>query len=277
MEIKQPLDEPKEKVPQKPLTIGGYKKWLDEQFNIEVLENAEVYYAEVRDDMIQQFNDSPFWVQLRGNLREYDQEYLRNEGYPLVPGEFEPQIEGKPFESLLLKTFRKNVLENANWPKKPRDGWILPKGWFTMIDDIVRTLFITKYIDGVAFLTHKIESLCAQCNIPPCRVELEAREEGYYAAHIYIRQPFEIPTQEWNRKEICSSVEIQVTTQLQEVIRTLLHKYYTERRKRPSEERPDWKWNYESPEFLANYLGHVLHCVEGMIMEVRKQQKGEIL
>jgi hypothetical protein len=55
-----------------------------------------------------------------------------------------------------------------------------------------------------------------------------------------------------------------------------LHKYYEERRKRIKEENIKWQWNYKSDEFTVNYLGHILHYVEGMIMEVRETQKEEI-
>lgn len=33
-----------------------------------------------------------------------------------------------------------------------------------------------------------------------------------------------------------------------------------------------WQWDYESDEFIPNYLGHILHYIEGMIMEVRKRE-----
>ena len=36
-----------------------------------------------------------------------------------------------------------------------------------------------------------------------------------------------------------------------------------------------WQWDYKSDEFSANYLGHILHYVEGMIVEIREKQKKE--
>ena len=80
----------------------------------------------------------------------------------------------------------------------------------------------------------------------------------------------------WDTERVDVSIEIQITTQLQEVIRKLLHKYYEDRRKRIIEEDIKWQWNYKSDEFIANYLGHILHYVEGMIMEIREKQKESI-
>ena len=72
-------------------------------------------------------------------------------------------------------------------------------------------------------------------------------------------------------------IEIQITTQLQDVIRKLLHIYYEERRKKITEDDIKWQWDYKSDEFVANYLGHILHYVEGMIMDVRSKQAEEEL
>lgn len=278
MEIKQPLKEPKEKITQKPLGIEDYKKWLYDQLDIELSHNAETYYNEVTSDMVQQSNDSPFWIQLKENLAKYDQEYQRDQDcFLLAQSEKKIGIIGKPFDSFLWKTYGKNVLENRNWPEKPEGGWILPEDWFTAIHDLARTRFVTKHIDGVKFLAGKIKSLCAQYCMVPCTVDFEGRDEGYYAAHISIEKRFNIPTQGLERKEICSCIEIQVTTELQEAIRSILHKDYIEMRKLPIEERRDIKWEYESDEFFRSYLGHVLHYIEGMIVVARKKQRRKIL
>jgi len=88
-------------------------------------------------------------------------------------------------------------------------------------------------------------------------------------------QEFEIPKFPYDTERVVVSLEIQITTQLQEVIRRLLHKYYESRRMDMEEEESKWQWNYRSDEFVANYLGHILHYVEGMIVEVRERQKKE--
>jgi hypothetical protein len=56
----------------------------------------------------------------------------------------------------------------------------------------------------------------------------------------------------------------------------LLHKYYEDKRKGIREEDIKWQWDYKSDELATNYLGHILHYVEGMIMEIREKQTEKI-
>lgn len=259
----------------KPKDISEYKKWLKEKHEIEISDRTKRYYDSVTNRIKLDFKKSNCWVQLTGGLSEYSGEYLKKTGYPLLVYGFSPKLEIKPFDSFLLKTFRKNILENKRWPDEPEDGWIFPNNWFSRINDIIRTLFEVKYLDGVEFMINKVKSISEKLGIE-CKVFLEATEEGYYAAHLYTKQEFEIPKPDWDTESVDVSIEIQITTQLQEVIRKLLHKYYEDRRKRIEREGGiKWQWNYKSDEFVANYLGHILHYVEGMIMEIREKQKEE--
>ncbi len=259
----------------KPENISQYKRWLRKIHKTTIDERYQTYYESVASKVKQDLEASEFWIQLRNNIASYDQEYQLKFGYPLFTPGFEPEILTKSFESFLLKTFRKNILENTLWPSEPKNGWLLPSNWFSQINDIVRTLFVVKYLDGVEFMKERIESLCMQLKTG-CEVSFEAREEGYYAGHLYIQQSFEIPQISWDTEIVNISFEIQITTQLQEVIRKLLHKYYEKRRKRVFKSVEKWQWNYRSEEFSANYLGHILHYVEGMIMDIReKQQEGK--
>ncbi len=258
---------------EKPRNIDEYKDWLKKEHKVEISRKTETYYESVTSKIKLDFEKSSLWIQLTENLREYDGEYYVDTGYHLLTPEFKPVLDIKPFDSFLLKTFRKNILENKCLPDEPEGGWILPANWYTKINDIIRTLFVVKYLDGVEFMTDKINSLCEQHSLE-CRVFLEAKEEGYYAAHLYTKQEFEIPRVTWDTEIVDVSIEVQITTQVQEVIRRLLHKYYEDKRKRPMAEKDiKWQWNYKSDEFVANYLGHVLHYVEGMIMEIREKQK----
>lgn len=258
----------------KPKNIEEYKKWLKEQHKIEISDRTQTYYNSVTSKIKSDFEKSEFWSQLTGNLKEYNDKYLLKSGYQLLIPKFTPELIIKSFDSFLLKTFRKNIIENNNWPEPPENGWILPANWYSRINDIIRTLIVVKYLDGVEFIINEIKLLCEQ-NKCDCKIFLEAIEEGYYAAHLYITEKFEIPRIDWDTEKIDISIEIQITTQLQEVIRKLLHKYYEERRKRITKEDIKWQWNYKGDEFVANYLGHILHYVEGMIMEIRDKQKEE--
>jgi len=165
---------------------------------------------------------------------------------------------------------------NKDFPNKPshQDGWVLPNRIDGRIKDIVRTWFVVKYLDGVEFLADKTAEL-ARAHHVNCDISHEAREEGYYAYHLNIHCPFEIPTLTWETERITVPVEFQVWTQLQEDIRKLLHEHYERRRVQPDTPASKWQWDYRSDEFATNYLGHILHYVEGMIVDIREKQRGQ--
>ena len=257
----------------KPTTVEQYKLWLREQHNVDV-RRAATHYDSVARKIFGDVEASPCWQALIADLTRMDQAYLVETTYKLfIEGSLTPRLLTKPFESFIVKTFRQNILDNPQWPDKPAGtGWILPPRWFERINDIVRSLLVVKYLDGVTFAADQISATVKEQGTT-CDVELKAREEGYYAAHLYFPVVCEIPRQNWDTEKATISVELQITTQVQEVIRQLLHAYYEEKRITREQESATWQWDYKSPEFAANYLGHVLHYVEGMIMDIREKQE----
>lgn len=252
-----------------------YARWLREEHGAAITNRTETRYVAVAAEMAGQIRASGFWQSFTNRLRDNNDEYELTTGYPLLlPVSLAPALHEKPYSSFLLKTYRKNVSENTSWPDAPNGGWLLPSNWYGRINDIVRALFVVKYLDGVQFLAEKIAAVCSDQG-HGCIRHLEAREEGYYAAHVYVDCEVEIPLETWDTEVVKTSLEIQITTQLKENIRQMLHTYYEERRVGHATERSDWQWDYKSDAFLANYLGHVLRVVEGMVMEVRERQGKE--
>jgi hypothetical protein len=177
----------------------------------------------------------------------------------------------KPYGSFFEKTYRRNVVDNKEWPNAPESGWLIPDNWYSGVGDLVRTTLVVKYLDGVEFVGEQLRALAQKHDVFD-DLTYEARMEGYYAAHLNTRHEFPIPDLNWD--SIAVSVELQITTQLQEVIKRLLHRHYERQRVAALEVRGQWQWNYQS-EFVTNYLGHILHYVEGMIMEVRDRQSAD--
>jgi ppGpp synthetase/RelA/SpoT-type nucleotidyltranferase len=175
----------------------------------------------------------------------------------------------KPFESFLLSCYRKSI---TALKKGENENIITPSNWYTKIPDIIRTSLVVKYLDGVEFTLKRICKLCEDFHLKHWHYH-EARDEGYYAVHVYLKLSVEIPLMDWRTTKIEFNLELQVTTQLQDVIRKLTHKYYEERRTNVKGRDGKWQWNYDNDEFIANYLGHILHYVEGMIMEIRRRQE----
>ena len=211
-------------------------------------------------------------------MQSYNDKYLLATSYPLFSGSISPpELQLKEFDSFLLKTFRNNVVRNSAWPDAPEGGWMIPPAWFSSANDIVRTYFVVKYLDGVEVLIQEMASLADETAIE-CHKYYVAGNDGYYAAHVHVRQAYEVPSVDFDTQRMDITVELQVTSQLQEVIRKLLHKHFENRRQRAGAPDVEWQWDYRSDEFATNYLGHILHYVEGMIMEVRdrdtKPEKG---
>jgi hypothetical protein len=255
-------------------SFDEYPTWLKSKKKIDERELSENYYDIVTSSIQRQLISSKFWTNLTGNLTKYEQEYNSiKDNYDLFK-EFpkNEDVKIKPYKSFIEKTYRKNVLNNKEWPDEPEGGWIFPDRWFSNINDIVRTTIVVKYLDGVDFLVQKVIDNCGRCHLDP-KISWEARDEGYYAVHINVRQNYKILSIDLlGTKEINVSFEIQITTQLQEVIRRLLHSYYEGKRLKIMKDEI-WQWNYMSDEFATNYLGHILHYVEGMIMDIREKNR----
>lgn len=256
----------------KPKNIQEYKKWLEEEHSVMIDERVINYYESFVKSIHEATSNSEFWQSIDISLQEIAQKYEVKTGYPLMLSNDNPSILEKPFDSTLLKSFRKNILNNDNWPKPPhKKDWLLPNNWFGKIPDLIRTCFVVKYLDGVDYLCDEIENLSAKHKVL-FRKYYEAREEGYYAVHIYITKEYEIPAKNWDTERAIIQFEIQITTQLQEVIRRLLHQYYEKNRINRKVSKKKWQWSYKENEFFANNLGHILHFVEGMILEVRDKK-----
>ena len=176
----------------------------------------------------------------------------------------ELELLSKPFTSVIEKLFRNNIVFNRNYPQPPRDGWTKPDELYECIDDLLRTRIICKYMDGPKFVCEALDAYCKEQNIDAKFRELST-EAGYYAWHFYFRSPVELMTNNVVTNQTMW-VEIQVSTQLAEVITTLTHGLYEQRRSGESDTKSDkWKWDADSQHFRSAYIGHGLHLLEGII------------
>lgn len=255
----------------KPKDISEYKEWLRNELNFEINSKTENHYNSISIKIKEDFEKSDVWKNLLEKLTELNNEYLSVTNYQLLVNDFKPELVTKSFSSFFEKSYRKNIIYNKRFPKEPYGGWVTPDNWLENTNDILRTFFVVKYLDGVEFLMEKISDLFDNHSLN-CSNSYEARDEGYYAVHLYTKYEFDIPQISWDTEKKKISVEFQITTQLQEVIGKLTHQFYEGRRINQDKIDKKWQWRYESEEFTANYLGHILHYVEGMIMEVRSKQ-----
>lgn len=268
------MDREDNQIQERPFELSSYIIWLQEYLGIGFDDRFPEYYVSVCTKIRDNISKSNIWNEIIRNLKELDAQYRRSHNnFPLLAHPNQPlELLIKPYNSMLKKTFRMNVINNNNWPNPPREeGWINPYECFECIDDIIRTSVVVKYLDGVKHLADDISKLASNLSIGST-VELKAKEEGYYAAHIYVSHVEEIPNIAWDTRKTEMLFEIQIRTQVQDLIRRLLHTYYSEHRLSKSEQKDIWQWDYKSDEFATSYIGHIIHYIEGKIVEIRDSQ-----
>ncbi len=258
----------------KPNIQSYFSSWFFDQFRLELDVQPKNNYESQIQKLKKDFENCELWKELNIKLqKDYNDEYrIKNNEHRLVKKEFFPELCCKPYDSLINKSFRKNIVENESFPEPPKDGWVEPNKWFIQIKDLLRTTIIVRYLDGVEFVVNKIRDLADTYNFI-CSVDYEARDVGYYAAHITVAKDFTIQNINETETDILFSVEIQVSTELQEAIKQLTHELYEQRRSLTGvEKEKKWQWNNQSLEFKSYYLGHILHYLDGMLVEARNIQ-----
>lgn len=255
---------------QLPQNEEEFVKWMESKFEIRnALAKGNYESNAVR--LLELFQISPFWKRVDSLQREWDAEYYRQNGVHLFTTNNMPKVVYKPYESLLNKAYRKNCLKNKSFPDQPEKGWVNPMTWFDQIHDIIRTSFVVRYLDGVKFLEQKLMQVSSEVG---CKYDCsyEAHDDGYYAAHIAVVIDMPLLGLDWEETIHQIEIEIQITTELQSMVKELLHKYYEDNRRKIIPEDYKWQWDYNSEQFVPNYLGHVAHYLEGVIVEIRDKQ-----
>ena len=257
-------------ITKKPTDENEYIKWMEEKFDVQndLVKNN---YSGNAPRMLERFKSGEFWKSLGVKLGDWDVEYYIKTGVHLFVECKLPEVVYKPYDSLINKAFRKNCLKNEHFPDHPEKGWVSPYTWFDDIHDIIRTSFVVKYLDGVKFLVQKMEQISKDVD---CGFDCsyEAHDDGYYAAHVAIVMDMTILGMDWKETNHKIEIEIQITTGLQEMIKQLLHKFYEDNRRKEIPKDYKWQWDYDSEQFVPNYLGHISHYLEGMIVEIRDKK-----
>jgi ppGpp synthetase/RelA/SpoT-type nucleotidyltranferase len=209
-------------------------------------------------------------------LKEMSQHYAGgNSNLLFYPAESidDLRILQKSFKSVVHKVYRQNVLYNRAYPNAPREGFIEILHLYEKIDDLLRTRLVCKYMDGPKYVCQQLAEHCKSKGIASSFRELST-DAGYYAWHFYFQAPVEIMINNIV-EEKAMWVEIQVTTQLAEVIGSLTHGLYEARRSGQLDTQGrDWKWDARSQQFRSAYLGHGLHLLEGIIQTFKDDVLG---
>jgi ppGpp synthetase/RelA/SpoT-type nucleotidyltranferase len=229
------------------------------------LHRAEVWYDGALGSKLTEIRNGSFAKNVLAQLPAWSQEYSRH--FPLLRDATleELQFTIKPFNSVINKLYRKNIIVGTTPP-------ILFADCLDHFEDIVRETIVCRYGDGPDYLATKLSALAEQHNMQKL-VKRRADEFGYYAIHFTYKTPVEVL--DFTHAEIRTvnlTAELQLTSQLQASLRDLTHKLYEVRRMSPGTS-DDWKWTFSSPYFRPSYVGHTLHLLESLLVEMKTQEE----
>lgn len=210
----------------------------------------------------------PFFVGIEDFLQQCDEDYFEEHNADLRMSKQAVTLFKKPYESLVSKTYRHNIVENLNLPSEPSNGWLFPEECFQKVNDLIRTTVVCKYVDGPRFLAKRIDEYAKSLSLN-CHYYSQQKDEGYYAYHFYVEIPVQIANIKYETYDVKVSVEIQLTTQLQEVLYKITHQHYERNRRIRKNDPSSWKWEVSSSRFKSGYLSHTLHLLEAIILELR--------
>lgn len=216
-----------------------------------------------------------FFSNIENFLRSCEQEYVRVTGSSLIMNEYSVKLVQKSYESAVNKTYRINIVNNRRLPGEPADRWVTPENWFAKLNDIIRGTIVCKYIDGPKFLAEKLEAYANHYQLEN-RYVSQQRDDGYYAYHFYVKVPVELNNARMESDLVNLDIELILTTQLQEILYMITHRFYEDTRNQRLNDAASWKWDVKSNRFKAGYLSHTLHLLEAIIMELRDTAPHEV-
>ncbi len=255
---------------EKPETVEAYIEWAEKKLAVKYDDRVEQWYAVNTTNIVNGAGEHPLFIGIQSILAEIGNGYREKFAVELFM-DSQLKLVAKPYHSMLDKSLRRNILENPGFPEAPENGWFTPESWFAQNTDTVRSSLTCKYIDGPRFVTEQLIARAKNLHTS-CRSKSQQNDDGYYAYHFYATIPVDLTTINWTSKREDVEIEIQITTQLQEVLRALTHRVYEIRRLTPGPDPDSWKWDVGSERFHAAYLGHTLHMLEASILALRDKE-----
>ena len=241
------------------------------------MKRLEAHYQRVTITMKDEFCNSDFYKDLSSMLTHLNDQYVTDTHFELLDLSKCLVMDTKEFDKMLEKCYRKDVLYNKHWEDTDETWtesyeWAHPTNCFEKLNDTLRTKVLIRYLDGVDIILKAFAEISKKHG-HDFTIDYKAEERGYYGVHFVVEFPFEVESlgDAIGTKKTLTNVEIQICTQISEVVNELLHEYYERQRLEiPSPDRK-WQWDYDSDEFAPAYLGHITHYVEGVIMQSRQK------
>jgi ppGpp synthetase/RelA/SpoT-type nucleotidyltranferase len=261
---------------EKPSNLDSYKSFVEYLTGKNIMILKE-YYEKTTTNMKREFCESDFLRNIQKGMDELNDRYSMDKKFRLLEMSKCLQMQTKEFDDVIEKCYRNDILQNPKWDKKIQIGdydWTHPLNCFEKLNDTIRSRIVIRYLDGVELVLGILEEVSKRHNIKYDNVEYKADERGYYGVHFVIKYPFEIQDINGRTREIFAKIELQICTQISEVVNELLHQYYEKQRLEPLMVDRKWQWDYDSDEFAPAYIGHISHYIEGMIMQARQKVGG---
>lgn len=262
---------------ERPGSTDDFAKWAAERDGSD-LDAWERLYRQRTAEMLAAANTDAVWTEFVSSLDNLDAQSEIESGHRLLMPEHSPRLQVKPFTSALNKAFRIDCLHNGLWPELPAErgtnAWFRPGNAHEILNDLVRTSVYCRFLDGATDLADRLQKI-GEVHDRNVTVDLRADENGYYAVHAGIPINAIVTSQRWNAEEIEFRLEVQFATMTQWVLRTLSHDLYERRRTKPAPNNEGWKWSPSSETFKTNYLGHLLHYADGMMVELRDRDRND--
>lgn len=248
----------------------------------------EEYEREI-PKLARSFVGGEYWQSVLSRLRELDADH-RHRREPLLahppvcgnpqhvaPGEVQDKwdctghVTWKDFDSVRDKLFRKNRRDGhldgtAREHATPVGPWCIFDG---RVSDLVRTTIVVRRFDGIQVVAKMFSDVATDFDGVRLEAQWRATPAGYHAHHIDVVVPVRTPHSD------SLKVEIQLCSQLQEVLRDLTHTLYAKYRCDPNADSLAWQHDPYCEEFTPNYLGHLLHLADGLIVKSQPTKPGE--
>lgn len=256
--------------------LQSYEIFLSELlgYEKEIMKN---YYVDASNKMCNDFQESDFIKAINDNLNEYNQEYISENNFKLLDENKKVKIITKKYKNMLEKCFRKDVLQKEgaleilqsdDYDNLVKYVEYTPINCYWKFTDVIRTRITVNYMDGALDILEKLEELAKVKGLTPYK-NYKASDDGYYALHLDVETDFEIPDVLRKTKNIKAKVEIQINTAVQNLLVDLSHEYYQKTRSNLKIQDIKWQWVHDSDNFIPNYIGHIAHYVEGMMLNIR--------
>jgi ppGpp synthetase/RelA/SpoT-type nucleotidyltranferase len=249
--------------------LSAEQKWLLELGSLHVSTLEPSYWGLLETNVkrwSKEVSVGNLWTEIEEVIPAWRTEYHAMTNSALLAELVLPEFVPKSAKSIKEKLLR-NYLMN---PDCLTASFTTSSPVLPLLNDLVRTRITCKYLDGVEFLANKIADLA---NSLGCHTlhERQGKISGYFAQHIIVVQPviYQIAGESVMAEISC---EIQIASEMGTKMWEVSHSLYeTVRRNGTADE--SWQWNPADPRFISSQLGHMIHLVDGLLIQLRDASK----